>query len=94
MGPFGTGGDEEQGRGSDVVVDVVVVVLGNWKIAENPKFEEIKGGTCAESVQHLRGVLADVVGRFGAGGDIDKVAGASDVVVDVVLVVLWKWKNE
>ena len=34
------------------------------------------------------------MGRFGAGGDVDKVAGASDVVVDVVLVVLWKWKNE
>ena len=43
MGRFGTGGDEEQGRRSDVVVDVVVVVLGNWKNSENPHFEEKKG---------------------------------------------------
>ena len=43
VGPFGTGGDEEQGRGSDVVVDVFVVVLGNWKISENSQFEEKRG---------------------------------------------------
>ena len=46
VGLFGAGGDEEQGRGSDVVVDVVVVVLGNWKISENPQFEEKKENLC------------------------------------------------
>ena len=46
--------DEEQGRRSDVVVDVVVV-LGNWKIAANPQFEERKGGACAELVQQVSG---------------------------------------
>ena len=46
MGRFGTGGDEEQGRGSDVVVDVVVVVLGNWKNSGNPQFEEKKENLC------------------------------------------------
>ena len=33
-----------QGRGSDVVVDVVVVFLWKWKIAENPQLEEIRRG--------------------------------------------------
>ena len=39
MGQFGMGGDEVLGRGSDVVVDVVVAVLGNLKNSENPHFE-------------------------------------------------------
>ena len=44
-----------QGRGSNVVVDVVVVVLWKWKIAESPQLEEIRGGACAESVQRVSG---------------------------------------
>ena len=40
----------------------------------------------------LRGVLADVAGWFGAGGDEVQGRG-SDVVVDGVVVVLWKLEN-
>ena len=72
----------------------VVVVLGNWKISENPQFEEIKGGTCAESVQQVSGecwrMWWDGLGRARRR----RQGRGSDVVVDVVLVVLWKWKNE
>ena len=36
------GQSPSQGRGSDVVVDVVVAVLGNWKNEEIPQFQNRK----------------------------------------------------
>ena len=45
-GWFGTGGNEEQGRGSDVVVDGVVVVLWKWKILKISQFDEKKEYLC------------------------------------------------
>ena len=50
-GAFGTGmvwdgRNEEQGRGSDVVVDGLVVVLWKWKILKIPQFDEKKEYLC------------------------------------------------
>ena len=41
----------------------------------------------------LGGVLADVVGRFGTGGDEDKVVGAM-LLWMLFLLFCGKWKNE
>ena len=84
-GRCGWYGDHDKVSEAMLLWMLLLLFLEIGKIQKFHNLKKKKKNLCCVGVASLRGVLADVVGQFGIGGDEDKVAGG-DVVVDVVVV--------